>query len=106
GLFDMDKKLKDYSKEELKELLYGEEKKIKVNFGGKSMNITHEGLIERFTNKYIRRDLKNMSERTQKQVEPFISMGTCPSCQGARLSQRSLEVKVGGKNVAELSSME
>jgi excinuclease UvrABC ATPase subunit len=47
-----------------------------------------------------------MSERTQKQIEPFISMGPCPVCKGARLSQASLKCKIEGYNIAEMSAME
>src|SRR5690606_6386746 len=45
-------------------------------------------------------------ERTQKQYEPFITMGPCPLCQGARLSQQALSVTVGGYNIAELAAMQ
>lgn len=70
GPFDPDKKLTDYSDEELEQLLYGKAKKLEVQFGGKTVNITVEGVIEKFTNKYIKRDVKTMSERTQKAVAP------------------------------------
>lgn len=104
--FDPDKKLSDYSEEELAQLLYGKARKIEVQFGGKAVNITVEGIIEKFTNKYIRRDLKTMSERTQRAVAPFITEGPCSSCHGARLSQAALSCKINGLNIAELSSME
>src|SRR5262249_40691011 len=51
-------------------------------------------------------DVKTMSERTQKMVEPFISFGPCPLCRGARLSQPALKCKIEGYNIAELSAME
>jgi excinuclease UvrABC ATPase subunit len=106
GSFDLDKKLQDYSEEELEQLLYGKAKKIKVLFGGKEMNITVEGVIEKFTNKYIKRDLKTMSERTQKAVSPYIVEGPCTGCRGARLSPAALGSKINGYNIADLSSME
>ncbi|CAM3594933.1 Excinuclease ABC, A subunit [Marinicrinis lubricantis] len=106
GNFDLDKKLSDYSNEELDQLLYSKARKVATQFGGKTMNITVEGVIEKFTNKYIKRDLKTMSERTQKSVAPFISEGSCPSCGGARLSQAALSCRIHGYNIAELSSME
>ncbi|AIQ64092.1 thiamine ABC transporter permease [Paenibacillus stellifer] len=104
--FDPDKKLSDYSEEELAQLLYGKARKIEVQFGGKAVNITVEGIIEKFTNKYIRRDLKTMSERTQRAVAPFITEWPCSSCHGARLSQAALSCKINGLNIAELSSIE
>jgi len=106
GPFDPDKKLSEYSDEELEQLLYGKARKVKVDFAGKAMNVTMEGVIEKFTNKYIKQDLKTKSERTQKAVAPYISDGLCPSCHGARLSQAALGCKINGLNIAEMSSME
>ncbi|TVY11441.1 ATP-binding cassette domain-containing protein [Paenibacillus cremeus] len=104
--FDPDKKLSDYSKEDLEQLLYGKARKIEMQFAGKAVNITVEGVIEKFTNKYIKRDLKTMSERTQRAVTPYITEGPCSSCRGARLSQAALGCRINGLNIAEMSSME
>jgi len=103
---DPDKKLSEYEDEDLEQLLYGKARKVKVDFAGKAMNITVEGVIEKFTNKYIKQDVKTKSERTQQTVAPFISEGPCHSCRGARLSQAALGCKVNGRNIAELSAME
>lgn len=106
GIFDLDKKLRDYSQEELGQLLYAKARKVEVDFAGKTMNLTVEGVIEKFTNKYIKQDLKAKSERTQKTVMPYIIEGTCSSCRGARLSQAALSCKINDYNIADLSSME
>ncbi|MCS7461334.1 excinuclease ABC subunit UvrA [Paenibacillus doosanensis] len=106
GPFDPDKKLSDYPEEELEQLLHGKAKKVGTQFGGKTVNITVEGCIEKFTNKYIKRDLKTMSERTQQSVAPYISEGVCPSCRGARLNQAVLGCRINGLNIADMSSME
>lgn len=75
GSFDPDKKLSDYSDEELENLLYSKARKVKLDFAGKATNVTVEGVIEKFTNKYIKQDLKTKSERTQKAVAPFLIEG-------------------------------
>ncbi|MFB5761201.1 ATP-binding cassette domain-containing protein [Paenibacillus medicaginis] len=106
GDFDPDKKLSDYSAGELEQLLYAKARKVKMDFAGKATNITVEGVIEKFTNKYIKQDVKTKSERTQKTVAPFISEGPCSSCHGARLSQAALGCRINELNIAELSSME
>lgn len=106
GSFDPDKKLSEYSDEDLDLLLYGKARKVKMDFAGKATNITVEGVIEKFTNKYIKQDVKTKSERTQQTVAPFMTEGPCPSCHGARLSQAALGCKINGHNIAELSSME
>lgn len=106
GDFDLDKRLCDYTEAELDQLLYAKARKVKMDFAGKATNITVEGVIEKFTGKYIRQDVKMKSERTQKMVAPFITEGPCPSCHGARLSQSALGCRINGYNIAELSSME
>jgi excinuclease UvrABC ATPase subunit len=105
-LFDMDKKLSKFSEKEMELLLYSKPYKLKTNVGGKTFNLTCEGIIGRFIAKYITRDVKTMSERTQKAVAPYITMAPCTFCKGARLSQEVLKCKIGGYNIADLAAME
>lgn len=106
GLFDPDKKLSMYTKKEMDDLLHSPPMKIKTKVGTKDFNMTFEGIVNRFTNKYIKQDLKTKSERTQKSVEPFMTMGPCSECNGARLNQTILKCKIDGYNIADLTSME
>ena len=106
GLFDPDKKLSKYTEKEMKALLYNEPIKVKTKVGAKDFNMTFEGIVNRFTNKYIKRDLKTMSERTQKSVEPYMTMGACSECKGTRLNQTILKCKINGYNIADLTGME
>ncbi len=106
GFFDNDKKLSDFTPEEMELLLHGKDRKFKLQIGTGSMNATYEGVIEKFTRAYIRRDIKTLSERTQKMVSPYITMGPCTLCHGARLSQAALGCKIDGRNIAELAAME
>ena len=102
GLFDNDKKLKDFTPEELDKLFHMEP--IKVKFNG--INLTLEGIVDKFERKYIKNDIKTMSERTQKVIGQFMTMGPCDMCHGARLNQKALACKIEGHNIAELSSMQ
>ncbi len=106
GFFDGDKKLEDYTDEEMRLLLHSEPYKVKTQMAGKDFNLTYEGIIDKFTRKYIVRDLKTMSERTQKQIEPYLTLGPCPLCHGARLSPAALSCKIDGHNIAQLAAME
>jgi excinuclease UvrABC ATPase subunit len=106
NLFDMDKKLAKFSEKEMELLLYSKPYKLKTTVGGKTFNLTCEGIISRFIAKYIMRDLKTLSERTQKAVAPYITMAPCTVCKGARLSQEVLKCKIDGYNIAELAAME
>jgi excinuclease ABC A subunit len=105
-LFDMDKKLSKFSEKEMELLLHSKPYKVKSKVAGKDFNLTYEGIISKFIAKYITRDVKTMSERTQKAVAPYITMAPCTACKGARLSQEVLKCKIDGYNIAEMASME
>ena len=103
-LFDNDKKLKDFSQKELDDLYHS--KLVKVDLGN-GVGLNFEGVVDKFVRKYIiQYDFRTMSERTQKSVGPFITMGPCELCHGARLSQKALACKIQGYNIADLSSMQ
>lgn len=102
GLFDNDKPLADYSEKEMNDLLHGDS--FKVDVGG--FSIKYEGIVDQFTRKYIKRDIKTLAERTQKAIEPYIIMGPCETCHGARLSPQALASKINGRNIGELSALQ
>ena len=106
GLFDLDKKLADYTDEEMDLLLHSKPRKGKLQTGGSAVNFAFEGIVEKFTQKYIVRDVKTMSERIQKLVAPFMSFGPCSLCKGTRLSPLALSSKINGRNIGQLSAME
>src|SRR5262249_53754588 len=103
---DPDKKLSKYSQNEMDLLLYSEPIKVKTKVGAKEINLTFQGVVEKFASKYIKGDVKSYSERTQKTVAPYMTMGPCSLCRGARLSQAALGCKINGRNIAQLSGME
>ncbi|MBA3945797.1 MAG: excinuclease ABC subunit UvrA [Herpetosiphonaceae bacterium] len=102
GLFDNDKPIKDYSDKELHALLYGAD--VKVSFG--EIGSKYEGLVERFTRMYIKKDAASMSERNRAVFEQFTTSQTCRVCHGARLNQAALNCRIGGRNIADLSDLE
>jgi excinuclease UvrABC ATPase subunit len=103
GLFDNDKKLKDFSEKELDDLFHS--KPVKVNLGI-GINMNFEGIIDKFERKYVKTDLKTYSERTQKNVAPYITMGPCDECHGARINKAALACKIDGYNIADLTSIQ
>jgi excinuclease UvrABC ATPase subunit len=106
GFFDNDKKLSEFTPEEVDLLLYGKDRKFKMQIGGTSMNSSYLGLMQQFDKAFGGQRLENRPERTRKAIEPFLAMGPCLLCHGARLSQAALGCKIGGYNIAQLSSME
>jgi len=101
GFFDNDKKVADYTTEELDLLLYSEPRKHQ----GLAYN-TYEGLVYKFNRKFVARDIRTLSSRLRQQVEPFLQLGPCPRCKGARLNQAALNCKINGYNIAQLAALE
>jgi excinuclease UvrABC ATPase subunit len=106
GLFDNDKILSKYTKAEMDLLLHSPPYKVATNLGAKTFNLTFQGIVDKFAAKYISRDVKTYSERTQKSVAPYMTLGPCTLCHGARLSQKTLSCKINGLNIAEMTAME
>src|SRR5438067_910928 len=100
-LFENDKKIADYTPEELDLLLYSEPRK----HTGLAYN-TYEGLVYKFNRKFVARDIQTLSSRIRQKVEPFLKLGPCPLCKGARLNQAALSCRINGYNIADLSAME
>jgi excinuclease ABC A subunit len=106
GLFDKNKKLSKFTREEMDLLLHSKPRKIKMRFGESNINVTFMGIVEKIERAYVKRDIKTLSERTQKAVMPYLRQQPCPACKGARLSQKALASKIAGRNIADMAGME
>ncbi|WP_329791969.1 excinuclease ABC subunit UvrA [Lentzea sp. DG1S-22] len=106
GLFDPDKPISAYTDAEREKLLFSTEGTVKVEAHGKQMNTAYEGAVAKFRRLYVRKDSEEIAERTQRMVREFTTSVVCPDCGGSRLSRPALEVRVCGRSIAELSSME
>ncbi|MHB1133373.1 MAG: ATP-binding cassette domain-containing protein [Chloroflexota bacterium] len=102
GLFDNDKPIRDYSDAELQALLYGAD--VRVSYG--EFGSQYEGLVERFTRTYLKKDAATMAEHRRAIFEQFTTSQPCPLCQGARLNQAVLNCRIRGRNIAELADLE
>ena len=103
GYFDNDKKIKDYTKEELEKFLYGESHKIQIDETG-TTNITYEGLMNKFNRLYLGKQ-GDTSEATKKKLSKLLIEDKCPLCQGRRLHQRVYDCLINGYNITDLTSM-
>ncbi|MBC8100025.1 MAG: excinuclease ABC subunit UvrA, partial [Armatimonadetes bacterium] len=106
GFFDNDKKLRDYSDEEMEKLLNLPEAKVKSSLGGKTLNMTYEGLIPKVKRLYLTKDLDQLQPHMRAALDPIITRMECPSCHGARLSQAALSCMIHGKNIGDCAAME
>jgi len=105
GLFDNDKKIRDYDDQEMQNLLHADGLKITVEYKGSAINSTFEGLIVRFMRQNVNRD-KEVSERTAKKIADFTTNDTCPACAGARYNEQVLNSTISGYSIADLAAMQ
>ena len=102
GLFDLDKKIKDYSPEELDLFLNSPQIKLKNPPANWPKTAKYEGIIPRMYRSIINSEEGLLHAAV---LNPMLNMGPCPDCGGTRLSQRVLSCKIDGKNIADVSAM-
>lgn len=102
GMLDPDKKVADYTADELHTFLYGEERR--VNFAG--FNMTYEGLIPKLRKSVFVKDVDAMKPGLRAVVERAATFEACPECGGSRLNEAAREVRVQGRTIAEATAMQ
>ncbi|AUS97855.1 excinuclease ABC subunit A [Clostridium thermosuccinogenes] len=87
-------------------ILYGTKgEKIQMEYVRDYGSGTYMAAFDGVINVMERRYHETQSEGMKQYYEEFMTSSPCPECKGARLKKESLAVTVGGKNIAEISSM-
>ena len=102
GLFDLDKKIKDYSPEELDLFLNSPQIKLKNPPKNWPKTAKYEGLIPRMYRSIINSEEGLLHAAV---LNPMLTMGTCPDCGGTRLNEKIRSCKIKGVNIAEVTAM-
>ncbi len=102
GLFDLDKKIKDYSPEELDLFLNSPQIKLKNPPKNWPKTAKYEGLIPRMYRSIINSEEGLLHAAV---LNPMLTMGTCPDCHGTRLNEKIRSCKIEGLNIAEVTAM-
>ena len=103
---DISKPIKDLPRKFLDKILYGTgdefiDFEYSSPFGTRKMKTAFEGVIPTLE----RRHRETKSQGMMQFYEMYMSEAECPTCHGARLKPESLAVKVGDKNINELTDM-
>lgn len=101
GLFDLDKPIKDYSREEYALLLYGSR-----DGQGEMEDPKVPGLVQQYTKTLLNRDLSGKSRHTQEKAQQFVIETECTACHGKRLNEAALSSKINGYSIADLCELE
>ncbi len=110
GLFDPDKPIKDYSKENKELFLYGPPGggTVDAPFHTKDgpQNAQWDGLLPRFRRLYINRDISKLKQVSEEDVLAVSTHSLCPTCKGSGLNPKVLESKINGFNILEYDELE
>ena len=101
GLFDLDKKYRDYTPEERHLLLYGSRVP-----GGPRENKRMEGIKIQFQRLCLMKGPEEQNDHTLKKLNQFMEEKTCPDCGGRRLNPKTLACKVAGYSIDQMCAME
>ena len=97
--------LNELPDEALDEILNGTDERLVLKDdpeGYSDYFLTFDGLV-----KYIEMQQQSEASATaQKWAGQFVSVITCPECQGRRLNIEALHYKIAGKNIADLAAMD
>ena len=102
GLFDLDKKIKDYSPEELELFLHSPQIRLKNPPSNWPKSAKFEGLFPR-----MYRSIINTKEgaRFKHILDNMVTTFTCPDCGGSRVNERVRSCLINGKNIADVTAM-
>lgn len=98
GLFDLDKKIKDYTPEELDLFLNSDQIRLKNPPKEWPKTAKYEGLVKRMYRSVIHSEEGRLKADL---VAELTTHGQCPKCKGRRLSEKVLSCKLAGLNISE-----
>ena len=102
GLFDLDKKIKDYSPEELDLFLNSPQIRLKNPPANWPKSAKYEGLIPRMYRSIINSEEGLLHAAV---LNPMLNMGVCPDCHGTRVNERVRSCRIDGINIADACAM-
>lgn len=103
---DIRKPIKNLTEKELSIILYGSKEPISYSISSRSGNtFSRNDYIEGVASLIERRFMETTSQMSREWYASFMSESTCETCNGRRLNEMALCVKVGIKNINEWTQM-
>lgn len=103
---DLNKPIKELSKENIDLLLYGTNgHKLIVTYTKDGVKGKYLYAYDGEINSLVRRYKETNSDVIKGEIEQYMSNKYCPKCKGARLNKEVLAVTVGDKNIYEFTQM-
>ncbi|MFF5337468.1 ATP-binding cassette domain-containing protein [Streptomyces sp. NPDC013181] len=102
GFLDPHKPIAKFTEKEMRDFLYREPTKVKVE----GVNLTYEGLIPKIQKSFLSKDKDSLQPHVRAFVERAVTFTTCPACDGTRLSEGARSSKIAGISIADACAMQ
>ena len=104
--FSLDVPFRDLPENIKKILLYGDDSEVRVTVTSNNYSYSFKRKFEGVVTNLERRYATSGSESVKRDIEKYIREMPCTVCGGKRLRPEALAVRIGGKNIHELCSMQ
>jgi len=105
-LFDVDKKLKDFSIKELNDFLFTRGIPVQKNHGESTYTKSFEGIVTKLERLYINKAQDELPDKRKDAYQKYFIYSDCEFCNGSRINKAAGSIRVNGKTIPELVNME
>ncbi|MFF8439486.1 ATP-binding cassette domain-containing protein [Streptomyces californicus] len=102
GFLDPNKPIAKFTEREMRDFLYKEPTKVKVE----GSTLTFEGLIPKIQKSFLSKDREAMQPHIRDFVDRAVTFATCPECEGTRLTEGARSSKIKKISIADACAME
>ncbi|MDB1748793.1 excinuclease ABC subunit UvrA [Enterococcus avium] len=99
--FDNDQPLKELTVSQWNQLIYGHPDKDSI-----PLNPKLEGICRNYERIILKRDLSERSKMYEEKLKELLYEAPCPDCEGRRLNQETLSVKINECSIADCVQMD
>ena len=99
--FDNDQPLKELTVPQWNQLIYGHPEKDSI-----PLNPKLEGICRNYERIILKRDLSERSKMYEEKLKELLYEAPCPDCEGRRLNQETLSVKINECSIADCVQMD
>ena len=105
--FDIFTPIEALTDEQYNVLMYGSDERMQFEMSMKNGDAhwSHKGTWEGLIPQSERLYSQTKSEYRRKELEKFMQVKPCPKCEGRRLKEKVLAVKLGGKSIVDVTDL-
>ncbi|MDD5065700.1 MAG: excinuclease ABC subunit UvrA, partial [bacterium] len=105
-IFNPDKKIRDFSRAELNDLLYAKGIPVEKKHGAGIYSKKFEGIIRKLERVYVNKAQAELPREKKNAYQKYFVYSDCDSCEGSRINEKARSVKLNQRSIPELVNME